>query len=131
MDPSQHFEHNPKTGYNINNKINPNQLAFDFVNYYYEQLKINPQQLINDNILRPYTTFKYNSIKYNKDNLVLLLSTLSQCTYNILKIESIESGSRRIDINVIGQINESIFTQSFIICFKDIWFVKNSILIHL
>ena len=73
-------------------------------------------------------------IKY-KEQIIPFLNNFSRYNYrvNLNKYNYIDSGSRRIDISIIGTMtsqNETInFNQTFIICNQDdSWYIKNSIL---
>jgi hypothetical protein len=124
---------NPKTGYNINNFINITETATEFVKYFYSTLSTTPQVLIDSGIFKEYTIFKYEGKKYLNNELIKLLGFLHQHSYTITNMECIESGARRIDINVVGKINDQyLFSQTFSICHqKTHWVIKNSTLIIL
>jgi hypothetical protein len=117
--------------FNINSYIDTEKVAIDFINYYMLNIK-NIQQMIDDNVIQHFTTLKYNNIEYKGNVLLKLLEDFGNNNIEIIKIESKDSGSRRIDISVIGKLNEQIFSQTFLLCNKyKIWFLKNSILIIL
>ena len=120
-----------ENGHNINSFININQTATEFVKYFYSSLSETPQQLIDDGCIYHHTIFKYNGEKYCQDGLIQLLDFLRQNTFNIFNMECIDSGSRRIDINILGQINaKNMFSQTFSLCHqKTHWIIKNSTLI--
>ncbi len=120
-----------KKGHNINSFININQTATGFLQYFYSTLATTPQLLIDNGTLYQYTTFKYDGNEYTQQKLIELLDFLRQYAYNISKMECIGSGSRRIDINVVGLINgKNIFSQTFSLCHqKTHWVIKNSTLI--
>jgi hypothetical protein len=121
---------NPNS-FNINAFIDTEKVAIDFVNYYFENIK-NIQKMIDDNVIKHFTTIKYNSVEYKENNLIELLQHFGLNNIEVLKIESKDSGSRRIDISVIGKINGQIFNQTFLLCnSNNIWYLKNSILIVL
>ena len=108
--------------------------AREFVNFFYTNIK-NPQTLFTNNIIRNYATFKFSGTKYHDNSLIEHITFLSQCNYDIKNMESVDSGTRRIDINVIGTISykdsgDKYMSQYFAICHdKNGWFIKNSSLV--
>ena len=141
--PNDNFKHTKKQklpkeqrqtdphSFNINAFVDTEKVAVDFINYYFGNIK-NIQQMINDNVIETFTTLKYDSIEYKGNLLLELLQHFGTSCIEVLKIESKDSGSRRIDISVIGKLNEQVFSQTFLLCNKDkVWYLKNSILIIL
>jgi hypothetical protein len=124
-------EKNIKIGDNINNKINTKDVANEFVKYFYNELKSDYKKLIKNNILREYTKIGFNENIYTSDNIIPVFDNISKENYNILKIESIDSGSRAININVVGMKNLQVFSHSFLICHDKLssWYLKNIIFI--
>lgn len=122
-----------KTGYNINNLINIELVANNFIKTYFTNLSgKNIQSLIEAKILRDYTTIKFNNDKLKGVYLIEFLNNLSCYNININTYNYIDSGSRRIDISVIGFMTKEMeninFNQTFIICYQDdSWYIKNSI----
>lgn len=117
-----------KTGYNVNNKIDIGSVVNDFIKYYFLNFN-NIEVLIESGIIKKYTTIKYDNIKYTGETLNIFFGNLKNSKFNINKINYLESGSRRIDIIVFGQMNNNIiFCQTFVLCNNnDRWFIKNSI----
>lgn len=120
-----------KSGSNINNKIDTREVANEFVQYFYKELNTNYRNLIQSNILREYTKVVYNSNEYTGENIIPIFDNISKENYNIFKIESVDSGSRAININVVGMKNNQVFSHLFLICnHKDsFWYLKNIIFI--
>ena len=86
--------------------------------------------MINDGVIKEYTTFNYNGNIYNKENMLTLMEMFKNSNINITNFQSLESGSRRIDLLLCGVINENQFTQSMTIChLNETWFIKNSIIL--
>ena len=113
-----------KNGYNINNFIDTGAVAGDFFKTFYTAITSNNiQSLIDNNNIRNYTTIKYNNDKMEGSNIIEFLNNFNNYRVNLNKYNHIDSGSRRIDISVIGSLtntNENInFSQTFIICNKD------------
>jgi hypothetical protein len=128
--PKEQRNTDPKS-FNINAFIDTGKVAIDFINYYFGNI-FNIQKMINDNVIQTFTTLKYDSIEYKGNVLLELLQEIGTNHIEVLKIESKDSGSRRIDISVIGKLNEQFFSQTFLLCNKDnVWYLKNSILIIL
>ena len=119
-----------KTGYNINNYINTFDLCSNFLKYYMDCINTDPYIMINDGVIKEYTTFNYNGNIYNKENMLTLMEMFKNSNINITNFQSLESGSRRIDLLLCGVINENQFTQSMTIChLNETWFIKNSIIL--
>lgn len=129
--PAKH--HKKKTGYNINNFIDIGAVVKNFVNTYFTKLSENNiQNLINCKILREYTSIKFNDNKMKGHELLNFLSDFTRYNITINTYNYIDSGSRRIDISVIGNMKQGTdvinFNQTFIICNQDeSWYIKNSI----
>lgn len=122
-----------KTGYNINNFIDIGKVANQFINdYYYYVSENNIQELVEGKILRDYTSIKFNENKLKGNEIISFISNFSNYKIDVNTFNYIDSGSRRIDISVIGTLSndsENInFNQTFIICNQDdSWYIKNSI----
>ena len=122
-----------KKGYNINNFIDIGEVAQNFIQVYFTNIsKNNIQFLINNKIIREYTTIKYNTDKMKGEQIIPFLNNFSRYNIKVNTYNYIDSGSRRIDISIIGTMtsqNETInFNQTFIICNQDdSWYIKNSI----
>jgi hypothetical protein len=117
---------------NINNKINIQETSKKFVQYFYKELQNNYKNLINHNFLRSYTKVVSNTIKYEGDNIIPIFDIISKSLYKIHKIECVDSGSRAININVVGfKSDNTIFSHTFLICnLKDsVWYLKHVIFI--
>jgi hypothetical protein len=122
-----------KTGYNINNFIDIGDISKKLIFEYYNAISGNDiQKLYDSYIIRDYTTIKYNTEKLKGTHILPFLSNFSRYKINVNTYNYIDSGSRRIDISVIGNLlsdSENInFNQTFIICNQDnSWYIKNSI----
>ena len=81
------------------------------------------QFLIDNKIIREYTTIKYNTDKMKGEQIIPFLNNFSRYNIKVNTYNYIDSGSRRIDISIIGTMtsqNETInFNQTFIICNQD------------
>ena len=125
-----------KTGYNINTFIDIGDVANKFIENYYTTLgENNIQKLIDNKIIRTYTTIKYNKDKLTSDNIIPFLNNFHRYKIKINTYNYIDSGSRRIDISVIGNLTNETeqlnFNQTFIICNQDnSWYLKNSIFLN-
>ena len=122
-----------KKGYNINNFINIGDVAQKFIQVYFDNIiKNNIQFLIDNKIIREYTTIKFNTDKMKGSQVIPFLNNFSRYGIKVNTFNYIDSGSRRIDISIIGTMTnqqENInFNQTFIICNQDdSWYIKNSI----
>ena len=116
-----------KSGYNIVNKIdNPQEFANNFISYYYNTI-ITGHDL---SMFRDFSVFKYQQKEYRNSSLLALLQQINLQKNNILNIEVMPSGSRRFDILIMGQMNENIFSQYFMLTHEkaDVWYIKSSII---
>lgn len=122
-----------KTGYNINNYIDTGVVVKNFIEIYYNAINENNiQYLIDNKIIREYTSIKFNDDKMKGEQVIPFLNNFSRYRIKVNTYNYIDSGSRRIDISVIGNLlndTENInFNQTFIICHQDdSWYIKNSI----
>lgn len=122
-----------KTGYNINNYIDIGDISKKLIFEYYSAISGNDiQKLYDSYIIRDYTTIKYNIDKLKGGNIIPFLNNFSRYKINVNTYNYIDSGSRRIDISVIGSLLNEFenikFNQTFIICNQDnSWYIKNSI----
>jgi hypothetical protein len=138
---SENFSNSKKqkkknNGDNIIQKINIQKTVTDFVDFYYSNLNTNPNNLASSTILREYSSIKYNGKKCSGKDYFELINTFFKNGVNMnpTNFEFIDSGSRRIDISLIGiATDKSVrkqFTQTFLLSHnKQGWFIKNSILI--
>ena len=122
-----------KSGYNIVNKIDVSKVVSDFIAYYYTNIN-NSSKMISEGVIKEYTKIKYDSTTFTNNNINLFFSKFDGCTMNIKKVNFLDSGSRRIDIVVLGQFQDSNFNlnffQTFILCnHQNNWYIKNSIFI--
>tara|TARA_B110000977_G_scaffold201234_1_gene294894 strand:- start:12585 stop:13025 length:441 start_codon:yes stop_codon:yes gene_type:complete len=123
-------------GNNIIQKIDIKQTVDNFIAFYYSSLNTNPNQLASSNVLRGYSSIKYDGVKHSGKEYFDLVCNFfkNNIKMNPIKVDFIESGSRRIDISLIGAASNKIdnkqFTQTFLLSHNEKgWFVKNSILI--
>ena len=132
---------NKNNGDNINQNIDIPTVVDRFINYYYNTITTTPIKLAHDKVIREYSAIKYQGKKLQGDDFIQLIQSMysENITYNSINMDFIDSGSRRIDISVVGTIicNEpgkhvwqKNFSQTFLLSHnKDGWFIKNSILI--
>lgn len=134
---------NKNNGSNINQNIDIPTVVNNFVTYYYSTITTIPCKLAHDKIIREYSAIKYQQQKLQGDDFIKLIQSMhsQNLTYNSIQMNFIDSGSRRIDISVIGTIGNNTqgtlgccknFSQTFLLSHnKEGWFIKNSILIIL
>lgn len=132
MDLMQKKQKAEKTEYNINNYVDVRSVVDNFIQTYFLSINNNIQTLIESKIIRNYSSIKFNSDKLQGNDIISFLSYFANYNISINKYNFIDSGSRRIDISVIGVLkNEKEilnFNQTFIICHQDnSWYIKNSI----
>ena len=121
-------------GDNILHKINANDVVNQFIQFYYTSFNTNPDNIINN--IREFSTLKYSNQKYDGKEFYNMVCTFYKQQVKMLpkNVEFIDSGSRRIDISVIGVAADNKlsknFSQTFLISHsKEGWYIKNSILI--
>ena len=132
---------NHKKGYNINQKVDYNIIASNFVNFYYHNLDTNLSNLIDVN---GKFIYKGNSeyciqgqIIKNQEQIYARLLELNKrgCAHNVHSIDVVTSGSRRLNILVTGQIKLDDFLYSFTEYFhlasgkkENEWWIQSDIL---
>jgi hypothetical protein len=125
-----------KSGNNILQKIDYNQLSRQFIEYFYNTWQTNPFDFIAGQIFTEYSRLQVDINIYKYNDIVTYLNnikTSGSFKVEISKMNCMDSGSRRIDILVNGIFhlnnNKHIFSQSFLITYvKDAWKFQNSIL---
>lgn len=124
-----------KVGSNILQKIDYKQIVQEFTNFYYTKLTSNPMELFTIGIINEHTRFNLNGTILKHHEIYPELNNMSFGSPLVIKIDStnsMDSGSRRIDILVNGTMTKGLitkhFTQSFLLAYKDSWKIQNSIL---
>lgn len=124
-----------KLGNNINQKIDTNLYGTEFIKYFYTNWSTNLQELLNKKIINEHTKIKFKKVKYQKEDLIKFLTQINNegVVFNIIDYEISDSGSRKIDILVNGEItvnnNTNEFTQTLLIANNKYWFLQNSLFI--
>ena len=119
---------------NIVQKIDYQQLSKEFVNYFYTNWASAPNTYIQSKAFSEYSRLKVDDTIYSGNNFIkYLIEKSTNLKIDIIKFNCIDSGSRRIDINVTGYILKDnikyIFSQYFLLAhLKDNWTIQNSIL---
>ncbi len=128
-----------KSGNNIVQKIDYQQLATQFVDFYYTKWATNPLDFLTNGCIFEATKMNYNNkIVKGADIVTEMVNFHSNgpITFDSLKCNALDSGSRRIDVMVSGNINQTTnqvnqykFSQYFLILFQNnSWKIQNSIL---
>jgi len=122
-----------KTGTNIVNKIDYQQLANEFLVFFYTSWKDQNVNIIN--IINCYTRISYQKNIYKGEDIIKLLFSLNQTGMNfeIIDTNAMEDGSRKIQIMVNGFIEQGgikyRLAQDFTITYQNAsWKLQNSIL---
>jgi hypothetical protein len=123
-------------GDNIIQKIDYSKLSKEFVKYFYDNWMLNPNVFFQSNIFTNYTRLRVDDIIYDGVNIVKYLEYIWKCgnlKIEVINVNSLDSGSRRIDTIASGNIYKDnkiyIFSQYFLLIFiKDTWVLQNSIL---
>jgi len=124
------------TGTNIVNKIDFQQLAKKFIVFFYTSWKDKSVNIAN--IINGYTRISYQKNIYKGEDAMKLLFLLNQngMSFEIVDINAMDDGSRKIQIMVNGFVNHETsggvkyrLTQDFTITYQnDSWKLQNSIL---
>jgi hypothetical protein len=121
------------TDNSILKKFNYKNISNDFINFFYSNWNIQPNNL--STVLNDYSSLCFKDTIYRGPNILAFLTdtkngaafTITQSWWNAL-----ESGSRRIDILVTGNVIKGIlkynFVQQFTLAHNDSWRIHNSIL---
>jgi hypothetical protein len=127
---------------NVNQLVDISQVVNQFITIFYNLWISNPLELKTRGIIKHFSKIAYDKKIFRGDDFINLLIGLKQngLQINITKFEFLDSGSRRIDISLIGTIicninNTNItknFNQTFLIAnHNDKWYIHNSMLIIL
>jgi len=124
------------TGKNIVNKIDFDSLSKQFVDFFYINWQTGNLEI--KNVINNYSRIKYNKIIFTtSEDIIKMLFTIAMKGINIQinDVNTLESGSRRIDIMVNGYITDistntkHTLTQYFLLANQDnSWKIQNSIL---
>ena len=123
-------------GDNIIQKIDYSKLSKEFVKYFYDNWMLNPNVFFQSNIFTNYTRLRVDDVIYDGVNIVKYLEYIWKCgnlKIEVINVNSLDSGSRRIDTIASGNIYKDnkiyIFSQYFLLIYiKDTWILQNSIL---
>jgi len=121
------------TGTNIVNKIDFQQLAKEFLLFFYTSWKDKNVNIVK--IINVYTRISYQKNIYKGEDAMKLLFLLNQTDMNfeIVDTNAMDDGSRKIQIMVTGFVNQAgtkyRLAQDFTITHQnDSWKLQNSIL---
>jgi len=122
------------SGKNIVNKINFQMLAKEFSEFFFVCWKDSKIEI--SNVIEDYTRLKYKNIIYKGklEIITLLFSMASEgIEFEIIDFDSMESGSRRIDIMITGNLISKNIKHRLSIYFlltyqNESWKLQNSIL---
>ena len=125
-----------QSGNNIIQKIDYDKLAKQFIEFFYNKWVLTPKDLLSGDIINDDSKLKYNNETFKGIHFVEQLFKIHEGTLNsieILNCNSLDSGSRRIDILVNGNVQKDqlkiSFTQHFLLIYKNkSWKIQNSIL---
>ncbi len=131
------MERTPTTGDQVNQLVDINIVGTQFVQFYYQKWISNPQEIFQSGIFKNHTRLKFKGTVYKGDTLAQLhIDTQKKgISFQINDIQVLDSGGRRADILVVGNIKETpqskqlTFSQYFTIANnKENWFLHNSLL---
>jgi hypothetical protein len=77
----------------------------EFIQYFYSNWFGNMEKLVADQVIKPYSKLQYEGNVYEGEQMLLLLDSISKSGYkvDINKYEVFDSGSRQIQIHVLGR----------------------------
>ena len=131
------MEKAPTTGDQVNQLVDINLVGTQFVQFYYQKWISNPEEIFQSGIFKDHTRLKYKSTVYKGETLAQLHRDTHKkgISFQINDIQVLDSGGRRADILVVGNLKESTqtqqmaFSQYFTIANnKENWFLHNSLL---
>jgi hypothetical protein len=129
------MEIDTNNGNNVNQKNDISIIVDQFIHYYYKTLIENHNQLFIDKIFDNSSEINVNGIIYKgKDEIYSHLTEfIKNVQINVTKYNFTNSGSRRINILVIGYIlnnNTNIPFSQYIhlASFRDIWWIQSYII---
>lgn len=119
--------------------FNGNEVAKQFINYFYSTWITNTNQFIVDEVIKPYSKIVYNGTIYEGVNFMDLLNKFSSngLQFENCSFEILDSGSRQLYILVNGIIKNTVgtnyFSQSFMIAYAGEkqsrkWILMNSLI---
>jgi hypothetical protein len=81
-------------------------IGTEFIQYFYTNWFGNMEKLVADQIIKPYSKIQYEGNVYEGEQMLLLLDSISKSGYkvDINKFEVYDSGSRQIQIHVLGRL---------------------------
>lgn len=127
-----------KSSHGIVQKIDIKSIGLEFVKTFYHLWKTDIDKLKELNLIsQEYVRGKIRGTKlvmngkvYTGEEVLVFMKSCGEVNFQLKKIDFLDNGTRCIDILVIGTINKTIFSQSFVLCnLKNKWFIKNSILV--
>ena len=92
-------------------KINAKQVASDFMGYFYNTWFTNPRSLYSPShngceLIRPYSKLLYEGVQHEGEQFIQFLENFVKLgvRFNVTKYDVYDSGSRMIQINVLGTL---------------------------
>jgi hypothetical protein len=125
-----------KSGNNIVQKIDYQQLAKQFIDFYYNKWTTNPLDFLTNGCIFQATKMNYNNKILKGVEIIqemINFHSNGHISFESINCNALDSGSRRIDIMASGNISQNgtlyKFSQYFLILFQDnSWKIQNSIL---
>lgn len=125
-----------KNGNNIMQKINTDNLAKSFLDFFYSTWVRNPNDFYNSGVFYEHSRLSIDGNIYNASDSINYLEKIKiglNFNIEISKFSCMDSGSRRMDILVNGFMYKNNvkypFSQYFLLAyFKDSWKIQNSII---
>jgi hypothetical protein len=99
----------------------------EFIDFYYNNIHNNPNIILNN--IESYSKFIYNKTIYYGNDIIILLKSFNNYILTNINFEILDSKSRQIYVLVNGNINNKLFTQSFLLSYNKKWIIINSLLI--
>jgi hypothetical protein len=119
------------SGNNIVQLIDYNQLAKQFIEFFYNKWTTAPEEFLTNGLLFEYSKMNFNGNLLKGVDFIKQMVEMKNAgiVFSNINCHALDSGSRRIDIMTSGMINQKNFSQYFLIVFdKTSWKIQNSIL---
>ena len=86
----------------------------EFLQYFYTNWFGNMGKMIDDQIIKPYSKLQYDGNVYEGEQFIMLLDGIAKSGYNIniSKFEIFDTGSRQIQIHVLGRLENGVESKS-------------------
>lgn len=124
-------------------KFNAKQVASDFMGYFYNMWFNDPNSMYSSsyngcNLIKPYSKLLYEGVQYEGSEFIQFLENFAKSgvKFNVNKYDVYDSGSRMIQIHVLGTLTDTVerpLSQFFLLVYQgekdNKWTLMNSTLL--